>query len=122
MWKATYTGTEIKKRLGALDRRLFKSVADAHLPGLDRVLPRLSRAADNSLLWAAVAGALAVTGRRRMRRAATRGLLAISLASPVVNLFGKQAFARARPSIVDIPLTRLGRMPSSHSFPSGHSA
>ncbi|WP_214416262.1 bifunctional phosphatase PAP2/diacylglycerol kinase family protein [Sphaerisporangium fuscum] len=112
----------LKKRLGALDRRLFRSVADAHLPGLHHVLPRLSRAADNSLLWAGVAGALALSGRRQMRRAATRGLLAISFASPVVNLLGKQAFARARPSIVDFPLKRLGRVPSSHSFPSGHSA
>ncbi|MFC7383148.1 MULTISPECIES: bifunctional phosphatase PAP2/diacylglycerol kinase family protein [Sphaerisporangium] len=122
MWNASSSGTGIRKRLGALDRRLFRSVADAHLPGFDHVLPRLSRAADNSLLWAAVAGGLALTGRRRMRRAATRGLLAISLASPVVNLLGKQAFARARPSIVDFPLARLGKIPSSHSFPSGHSA
>ncbi|MDH2430694.1 phosphatase PAP2 family protein [Sphaerisporangium sp. TRM90804] len=112
----------MRKRLGAVDRRLFKSVADAHLPGCDRVLPRLSRAADNSLLWVAVAGAFALTGRRRMRRAATRGLLAISLASPVVNLLGKQAFARARPSIADFPLARLAKVPTSHSFPSGHSA
>ncbi|MFC4585830.1 phosphatase PAP2 family protein [Sphaerisporangium corydalis] len=122
MRKATGNVTKIKKRLGMLDRRLFRSVADAHFPGFDRVLPRLSRAADNSLLWAGVAGTLAFTGRRQMRRAATRGLLAISLASPVVNLLGKQAFARARPSIVDFPLARLGRIPLSHSFPSGHSA
>ncbi|GII74452.1 phosphoesterase [Sphaerisporangium melleum] len=122
MWNAGSSEMTIRKRLGGLDRRLFRSVADAHLPGFDRVLPGLSRAADNSLLWAAVAGGLALTGRRRMRRAATRGLLAISLASPVVNLLGKQAFARARPSIVDFPLARLGRIPSSHSFPSGHSA
>ncbi|GAA3805259.1 bifunctional phosphatase PAP2/diacylglycerol kinase family protein [Sphaerisporangium flaviroseum] len=122
MPKAANHLTQIKKQLGALDRRLFRSVADAHFPGLDRVLPRLSRAADNSLLWAAVAGTLALSGRRQMRRAATRGLLAISLASPVVNLLGKQAFGRARPSIVDFPLARLGRIPSSHSFPSGHSA
>jgi diacylglycerol kinase family enzyme/membrane-associated phospholipid phosphatase len=122
MRKAMNSGVQLKVHLGALDRRLFKSVADAHLPWFDRVLPRLSRAADNSLLWAAVAGGLAFTGRRQMRRAATRGLLAISLASPVVNLMGKQAFARARPSIIDIPLVRLGKIPASHSFPSGHSA
>ncbi|MEU8272359.1 phosphatase PAP2 family protein [Sphaerisporangium sp. NPDC049002] len=122
MRKATDNVMRIKKRFGELDRRLFRSVAAAHLPGFDHVIPRLSRAADNSLLWAAVAGGLAFTGRRGMRRAATRGLLAVSLASPVVNLLGKQAFARARPSIVDFPLARLGRIPSSHSFPSGHSA
>ncbi|GII77326.1 phosphoesterase [Sphaerisporangium rufum] len=125
MRKATFTRPRIRKALGALDRRLFSSVATARLPGFHHVLPRLSRAADNSLLWAGAAAVLAVTGRRRMRRAATRGLLAISVASPVVNLLGKQAFARARPAVadlVDFPAVRLGRVPSSHSFPSGHSA
>ncbi|MEO3807490.1 phosphatase PAP2 family protein [Sphaerisporangium sp. B11E5] len=112
----------VKRRLNAMDKRLFRQVADAHLPGLEGVLPPLSRAADNSVLWAGIAAALASTGRTRLRRAATRGLLAIGLASPVVNLLGKQAFARNRPSIADFPLSRLGRVPSSHSFPSGHSA
>jgi undecaprenyl-diphosphatase len=112
----------VKRRLNALDKRLFRSVAAAHLPGCDRVLPRLSRAADNSLLWACVAAALASTGRDRLRRAATRGLLSISLVSPLVNLLGKQAFGRDRPSIADFPRARLGRVPASLSFPSGHSA
>ncbi|MFC6080540.1 phosphatase PAP2 family protein [Sphaerisporangium aureirubrum] len=112
----------VKRRLNALDKRLFRQVASAHLPGFDRVLPPLSRAADNSVLWAGIAAALASTGRVRLRRAATRGLLAIGLASPLVNLLGKQAFARNRPSIADFPLARLGRVPTSHSFPSGHSA
>ncbi|MBB2915109.1 undecaprenyl-diphosphatase [Streptosporangium becharense] len=112
----------LSSRLGRLDRRLFAMVAGARLRGLERVVPALSRAADNSLLWAGLAGALAVSGRRPLRRAATRSLLAVSLASPLVNLVGKQAFGRNRPSVDGLPLPRLVRMPTSASFPSGHSA
>ncbi|GGL25415.1 phosphoesterase [Planomonospora parontospora subsp. antibiotica] len=112
----------LRERLGRMDRRLFAAVAGARLPGLERVVPALSRAADNSLLWAGIAGTLAVSGRRPLRRAATRGLLAVSLASPLVNLVGKQAFRRNRPSPDGLPLARLVRMPLSASFPSGHSA
>ncbi|MBG0817602.1 phosphatase PAP2 family protein [Planomonospora sp. ID82291] len=112
----------LRERLGRMDRRLFAAVAGARLAGLDRVVPALSRAADNSLLWAGIAGALAVSGRRPLRRAATRGLLAVSLASPLVNLVGKQAFRRNRPSPDGLPFARLVRMPLSASFPSGHSA
>jgi undecaprenyl-diphosphatase len=101
---------------------LFTAVARAHWPGGERVLPWLSRAADNSLLWAGMSAGFAVSGRRGLRRAATRGMLAVSLASPLVNLAGKQAFRRARPSPVDLPLGRLLAMPTSASFPSGHSA
>ncbi|MEU8383811.1 hypothetical protein, partial [Streptosporangium sp. NPDC048865] len=57
-------------RLSRLDRRVFAMVAGARLPGLERVVPALSRAADNSLLWAGVAGALAV--RRVASPTATR--------------------------------------------------
>ncbi|MFD8526199.1 phosphatase PAP2 family protein [Streptosporangium canum] len=111
-----------RSRLGRLDRRLFATVADARLPGLERLVPALSRAADNSLLWAGLAGTLAVSGQRPLRRAATRGLLAISLASPLVNLVGKQLFGRTRPSLDGLPLARMIKVPASASFPSGHSA
>ncbi|MGW4424283.1 phosphatase PAP2 family protein [Streptosporangium sp. NPDC004631] len=112
----------LMSRLGRMDRRLFAAVADARLAGVERLLPALSRAADNSLLWAGLAAACAVSGRRPLRRAATRGLLAVSLASPLVNLVGKQIFRRSRPSSEGLPLTRLIKVPSSASFPSGHSA
>ncbi|MFD0660259.1 phosphatase PAP2 family protein [Thermocatellispora tengchongensis] len=49
-------------------------------------------------------------------------MLAIGLASPLVNLVGKQIFGRNRPSPVNLPLARLLAMPTSASFPSGHSA
>lgn len=112
----------VKRRLNTLDERLFRQVAAAHLPGLEGVLPPLSRAADNSVLWMGIAAALASSGEARLRRGATRGLVAVSLVSPLVNLLGKQAFARSRPSIAGFPIARLGRVPTSHSFPSGHSA
>lgn len=51
-----------------------------------------------------------------------QGLLAVSLASPLVNLVGKQAFRRNRPSAEGLPLARMIKMPTSASFPSGHSA
>lgn len=109
----------LRSRLNRLDKRLFAAVADAHLPGLERVLPPLSRAADNAVLWTGVAGALALGGRHR---AATRGMLAISLASPLANLVGKQMFNRKRPLADRLPLARLLKTPRSTSFPSGHSA
>ncbi|MFD1494861.1 bifunctional phosphatase PAP2/diacylglycerol kinase family protein [Streptosporangium lutulentum] len=112
----------LSSRLGRLDRRLFAMVAGARLHGLERFVPTLSRVADNSLLWAGVAGGLAVSGRRPLRRAATRGLLAVSLASPLVNLVGKQAFGRSRPSLDGFPSGRRIKVPVSASFPSGHSA
>ncbi|MFE3451908.1 bifunctional phosphatase PAP2/diacylglycerol kinase family protein [Nonomuraea sp. NPDC059194] len=112
----------LRSRLHRLDKHLYAAVAQARLPGLERVLPPLSRAADNALLWAGVAGTFALSGRSRLRRAATRGLLAVSLASPLVNLAGKQAFGRKRPVSDELPLARLLKTPLSASFPSGHSA
>jgi undecaprenyl-diphosphatase len=78
----------------------------------------LTRAADHSLLWIAVAGVLARAGGRRGRRAAVRGLGAISLASAVTNGPLKLTFHRHRPT----RRPPLIRQPRSFSFPSGHSA
>ncbi|TYB46939.1 phosphatase PAP2 family protein [Actinomadura chibensis] len=110
-------------RLGRADRWAFDRVAAARLPGLEYVLPRLSRFADHGVLWFTTAGALGLTGRHRLRRAALRGSLAIAVASPVVNLVGKQAFRRKRPVVDLVPPIRIRwKLPTSHAFPSGHSA
>ncbi|MCO5974671.1 bifunctional phosphatase PAP2/diacylglycerol kinase family protein [Actinoallomurus soli] len=126
-------------RARELDQRAFDAVAAAKLPGLEYVLPRLSRIANHSVLWGGVAGSLALTRQPRMRRAALRGAIALGLASPLANLVGKQAFRRPRPLIeLFTPsarprVTRTGvtlipsirspwRLPTSPSFPSGHSA
>ncbi|WP_051468342.1 bifunctional phosphatase PAP2/diacylglycerol kinase family protein [Actinomadura oligospora] len=110
-------------RLGRLDRDAFERVAAAELPGLEGVLPRLSRIADHGVLWFGAAAALGSSGRARLRRAALRGLAGIAVASPVVNLIGKQAFRRRRPVVDLVPPVRIRwKLPTSHSFPSGHSA
>ncbi|WP_433180566.1 phosphatase PAP2 family protein [Actinoallomurus sp. CA-150999] len=126
-------------RARELDKRAFGAVAAAELPGLEYILPRLSRIANHSVLWGGVAGGLALTRQPRLRRAALRGVIAIGLASPLANLVGKQAFRRPRPLIeLFTPsarpvVTRVGvtlipsirspwRLPTSPSFPSGHSA
>jgi undecaprenyl-diphosphatase len=93
------------------------------IPLLGKLLPRLSNAANNSLLWMAISGVLAAFGGRQGRRAASRGLLSIALTSFTVNLPGKLMTRRTRPVIDVVPeARRLARIPTSSSFPSGHSA
>ena len=91
---------------------------------MDEPLRQLSRAANNSLLWLAIAAAIAATGGRRARRAATVGIAALTIDSAIVNLVLKPMRDRARPARVaaGVPEHRQVPMPSSSSFPSGHSA
>jgi undecaprenyl-diphosphatase len=123
------------QRASRLDQRAFDAVAAARLTGFEYVLPRLSRVADHSVLWMGIAGGLAVTRQTRLRRAALRGVFALGLASPIANLAGKQLFRRHRPRIelsglstavgrgTLVPSARVRwRLPTSPSFPSGHSA
>lgn len=108
--------------LAEIDRRAFEGVASARLRGLEFVLPRLSRIADHGVLWFGLAGVLGLTGIPALRRGALRGVIAIGLASPSTNLVGKQLFRRRRPLIHNVPPIRIHRIPTSPSFPSGHSA
>ncbi|MFI7467232.1 phosphatase PAP2 family protein [Nonomuraea sp. NPDC049646] len=110
------------ERFDAWDKRAFDRVARSDLPVLDALLPHLSSAADNSVLWGLVAGLLMMTGRPRLQRAGVRGLLAISLASPLTSMVVKQAIRRPRPITDLIPVIRRRRVPASSSLPSGHSA
>jgi hypothetical protein len=84
---------------------------------------RLSNSANNSKLWLVIAAALALTGPAG-RRAAVRGILAIGVTSAAVNLGVKSVSARRRPDRAGagVPGDRYVRMPTSTSFPSGHSA
>jgi undecaprenyl-diphosphatase len=110
-------------RLSRLDRRMFERVAAAHPPGVQAVLPRLSHAADHGRLWLAGAAALAALGGRPGRRAALRGVAALTLASVTTNTLMKYAARRQRPLIDSVPLARrLVRQPLTSSFPSGHAA
>src|SRR6266568_5001721 len=84
---------EVLHQLGAIDRAVYAAVASVPAPALDAAMRRLSNAADHSRLWLAIAGAIALSGRRRPDRAGA-----------------------------GVPGARHVPMPSSTSFPSGHSA
>src|SRR5215468_3936546 len=120
---ARYRIAEVLHQLGAIDRAVYVAVANVRTPALDQTMRRLSRSADRSRLWLGIAAALAVTGPNG-RRAATRGILAVATTSAMVNLGVKTLSRRRRPdrSAAGVPGARHVRMPTSTSFPSGHSA
>ena len=112
------------RRLGRYDRAAYRSVARLSTPALDEPLRRVSDFANFSKPWFLVAAFLAVLGGRRGRRAALTGLAAVGTASLVVNQPMKIAGERRRPDRagLGVPQRRWVPMPSSTSFPSGHSA
>lgn len=116
--------TGIFHRLGRYDRAVYVAVARLSTPTLDAPLSRLSHFANHSKPWFLVATALAVFGGPTGRRGAKAGVLAIGAASLVVNQPMKLAGDRARPDRVGhaVPEARWVPMPTSTSFPSGHSA
>jgi undecaprenyl-diphosphatase len=104
------------------DVALFSRVARARTPWLDRALPLLSRSANHSALWIAVATGAATGGGRRGRRAAVRGLGSIAVTSLIVNQAIKRAVRRPRPTL-RVPIARrVDVAPLTTSFPSGHAA
>lgn len=112
------------RALGRLDRDVYGRVAELSTPALDIPLRRLSHFANHSKPWFLVAGLLAVTGGSQGRRAAATGVAAIGVTSLVVNQPMKLAGDRPRPDRegAGVPEERWVRMPTSSSFPSGHSA
>jgi diacylglycerol kinase family enzyme/membrane-associated phospholipid phosphatase len=109
-------------RAKAADSGLLTRVAAADSVILDHALPRLSRAANHSALWMAIAMALGATRNKWARRAALRGLASVAIASSVTNVVAKGVTRRRRPTS-EIPLVRqLLRVPGTTSFPSGHAA
>jgi membrane-associated phospholipid phosphatase len=109
--------------LDRYDRALYRSVAQMRLPLLDEPLRVVSDFANFSKPWFLVSGILAVVGGGRGRLAALTGLAAVGVTSLVVNQPMKIAGERHRPDRdgVGVPQNRWVRMPSSTSFPSGHS-
>src|SRR3954462_9395948 len=87
-------------------------------------MSRLASAADYSRLSIASAAALALTGGRPGRRAAIMGLGSVAATASIVNIAVKPAWKGRRPDRVgqEVPEARHVPMPSSRSFPSGHSA
>lgn len=111
----------VRRELEALDVAVYDAVAGTPSPTLDPALARISNAANRSRLWLVVAGVLATLGTKP-RRAALTGVAAVGATSAVVNLAVKPALTRGRPERAESSRTQRVRMPTSRSFPSGHTA
>jgi len=110
--------------LGRLDLAAYTAVARMSTPVLDVPLRRLSHFANFSKPWFLTAAGLALLGGPTGRRAAVTGVAAIGAASLLVNQPMKMLGDRRRPDRAthDVPAERWVSMPTSTSFPSGHSA
>ena len=114
---------QIGEGLGTLDREVFEAIAESPSPLLDSAMPRLTRAADHSKLWFAIAVALAATRHRASQRGAARGVMTLGVTSLLTNQVAKRIWKRPRPNRLKVPLARQSRrVPTSNSLPSGHSA
>ncbi|WNG88131.1 diacylglycerol kinase family protein [Mycobacterium sp. ITM-2016-00317] len=114
---------QIGAGLGTLDREVFEAIADSPSPLIDAVMPPLTRAADHSKLWFAIAAGLTLFGNSAARRGAARGVMSLAVTSLLTNQIAKRVWKRERPNRVLVPLARqTRRQPTSNSLPSGHSA
>ena len=122
-WQRTRGIHQITQGLGTLDREIFEVIADSPTPLLDTLMPPLTRAADHSKLWFAVAAALAASGKPKATRGAARGIVTLGVTSLFTNQLAKRIWKRPRPLRTSVPLPRqIRRFPTSNSLPSGHSA
>ena len=114
----------VLRELGDVDRAVYRAVAATPTPTIDGPVRRFTAAADRSKLWFGVAAVLFAVGGHKGRRAALTGVAAIAATSAIVNLPLKVAGARPRPDAdaAGVPESRRVAMPTSASFPSGHSA
>lgn len=118
------TLVRVLRELAAVDKSVYRAVAATPTPTIDGPLRAFTSAADRSKLWLGTAAVLFAIGGRKGRRAALTGVAAIATTSAVVNLPMKFAGARHRPDAdaAGVPESRRVEMPTSASFPSGHSA
>jgi membrane-associated phospholipid phosphatase len=110
--------------LHRVDAAVYAAIAATPTPTLDTGLRRLSDAADHSKLSIAAAALLSVAGGSAGRRGAATGLASVGVTSAAVNLLLKPLAVRRRPDreADRVPFARHVRMPTSGSWPSGHSA
>ena len=115
---------QVLSEANKLDQAVYVAVATSPTPSLDSALRKLSDAANYSRLSGCISLGLAVLGGSAGRRAALRGIASIGVTSAVLNAAVKPVAHRARPDRdgAAVPEARHVRMPTSHSFPSGHTA
>ena len=107
-------------RVAAFDAAVDRGFEPFRTPALDKVVYRLSSAADHSLLWHAVGAARALTHHDNLAHA-LRFSLAIGVESALTNGPVKSLFQRVRPAEYDELAFHHGlRRPITSSFPSGH--
>lgn len=115
---------DVLRELKRMDDAVYRAVERTRTPTIDAPLRHVSGLADHSVLWLAIAAALFAFGGRSGRRAAVSGAVAVGVNSFVVNIPLKAIARRARPvrgTESDLKARHV-RMPTSRSFPSGHSA
>lgn len=116
------------KTLGTVDLQVYDALSAPTIPSLDKAISHLTNAANHSKISLASAGVFAAFGGPRGRRAAVAGVAAVAITSLVANLVVKPIANRRRPDRPEehrdhSPLTSHHvPMPSSDSFPSGHTA
>jgi undecaprenyl-diphosphatase len=105
-----------------IDRGITRWIGQQPPSPLDVAMKGLSAAANHSMLWFAIAAALAVR-KGATRRAALRGVLSIAATSFTANTVLKPLLPRRRPPAHELPAYQLlPDPPTSSSFPSGHAA
>jgi undecaprenyl-diphosphatase len=105
-----------------IDRGISRWIGQRPPSVLDGGMKGLSTAANHSMLWLAIAAALAVK-KGATRRAALRGALSIAATSFTANTVLKPLLPRRRPAAHELPAYQLlSDPPTSSSFPSGHAA
>src|SRR6218665_1909514 len=93
-WRREQGLRRITQGLGTLDREVFEAIAESPTPLLDSAMPPLTRAADHSKLWFAIAAALLASGNPRAGRGAIRGVASLGVTSLVTNQFAKRLWKR----------------------------
>ena len=125
--RAAPSGTLVRRvldELVELDVALYEAVEATPTPTIDVPLRVLSNAANHARLYAGIAAVLFAVGGPKGRRAAVTGLAAVGMNSFIVNVPMKFIGNRPRPDRgrVRVAEARHTKMPTSTSFPSGHSA
>ncbi len=113
-----------QREIARPDKAMYTAMAITPTPRLDRGLRVLSRSADRSTLWSAIAAGVAAQGGPAGQRAAVNGMASIAATSAAVNLAVKPLARRRRPDrrTSSVPLVRRITMPRFTLFPSGHAA
>ncbi len=110
--------------LERIDHAVYEAVARTPTPRLDGAMRRLAAASDYSRLSLGASCVLALAFGPQGRRAAGSGLVSLGATAGVVNAVVKLAGRRRRPNrdAAEVPEERHVPMPTSRSFPSGHTA